>query len=118
MNTTLQPPLLEVEATVQPTYSREATIQQRFETWIQANPGFWRAFVNLSLQMRRQGMAQWGSKAACEVLRYAAYVQSVGEEFKIPNDFSSRLARKAMAEVPELEGFFETRALTERNGHE
>lgn len=97
--------------TVQPEYASDATIQQRFDTWIAANPQFWRAFVGLCLQMRRKGMTHWGAKAATEVLRYQAYVQTVGDAFKIPNDFSSRLARKAMLEVPELDGFFETREL-------
>lgn len=108
---TLQPSLFELTPTVTPRYGKEATIQERFELWISQNPNFWRAFVQLCLDMRRRGMQQWGSKAAVEVLRYAAYVQTVGEEFRVPNDFTSRLARKAMAEVPELDGFFETRGL-------
>lgn len=112
---TAQPTLFELQPPVTPRYAREATIQERFEAWIAANPSFWRAFVALCLQMRRRGMHQWGAKAACEVLRFQAYMQTVGDGFKIPNDYSSRLARKAMREVPELEGFFETRCLRERN---
>ena len=114
MNDSLQPTLFEagiLAPTVTPDYAKGATIQQRFEEWVAANPQFWQAFVALCLQMKRRGMSRWGSKAACEVLRYAAYVQTVGEEFRIPNDFTSRLARKAAAEVPELDGFFETREL-------
>jgi hypothetical protein len=108
-----QPSLFDLQATVTPKYDKEATIQERFEAWIAANPSFWRAFIDLCLQMKRRGMHQWGAKAACEVLRFAAYVQTVGEEFRIPNSYTSRLARKAMAEVPELDGFFETRCLRE-----
>lgn len=107
--------LFQLQPTVQPKFAREATIQQRFETWIAANPSFWRAFVNLCIEMKRRGMHQWGAKAACEVLRFHAYMQTVGEGFKIPNDFTSRLARKAMKEVPELRGFFACRELRERN---
>ena len=107
--------LFDLQPTVQPKYAREATIQERFETWIAANPGFWRAFVGLCLQMKQRGMRQWGAKAAVEVLRYAAYVQTVGDGFKIQNSFTSRLARKAMKEVPELKGFFSCRELRERN---
>lgn len=104
-----------LQPTVQPEYAREATIQERFDTWINANPHFWNAFVELCLQMKRRGMAHWGAKAATEVLRYQAYVQAyvqtVGDAWKVPNDFTSRLARKAMQEVPELGGFFEVREL-------
>lgn len=114
MSDSLQPTLFDstqLQPTVQPKYAKGATIQERFEEWIKANPDFWQAFIALCLQMKRRGMPRWGSKAACEVLRYAAYVQTVGEEFRIPNDFTSRLARKAAAEVPELDGFFELREL-------
>lgn len=115
MNNMIQPSLFEgLQATIQPKYAKEATIQERFEEWIAANPNFWRAFISLSLEMKRQGMAQWGSKAAVEVLRYAAFVQTVGEGFKVPNDFTSRLARKAMHEHAELQGFFETRELVSK----
>lgn len=103
--------LFELKPTARPDVPKGATIQERFELWISANPHFWRAFVNLCLEMKRRGMPRWGAKAACEVLRYEAHMQTIGEEFQIPNDFSSRLARKAMAEVPELDGFFETRSL-------
>lgn len=111
MNATMQPTLFQLEPTVQPKYLKGATIQERFDTWIEANPHFWRAFVGLCLEMKNKGMNQWGAKAACEVLRFQAFMQTVGEGFKIPNDFSSRLARKAMNEVPELDGFFECREL-------
>lgn len=112
----LQPSLFhELQPTVTPRYAKEATIQEKFESWIAANPGFWRAFVGLCLEMKRQGMRQWGSKAAVEVLRYAAYVQTVGDSFRVPNSYTSRLARKAINEVPELDGFFETRSLREKN---
>jgi len=110
----LQASLFEqLQPTVQPKYESESTIQQRFEIWISANPDFWRAFVGLCLQMKRRGMTQWGAKAATEVLRYAAYVQTVGDAWKVPNEFTSRMARKAMREVPELAGFFECRPLRE-----
>lgn len=114
MSDSLQPTLFDawmVAPTVQPQYEKSATIQERFETWICANPHFWRAFVNLCLQMRRRGMPRWSSKAAVEVLRYEAYLQTVGADYKIPNEITSRLARKAMDEVPELDGFFELRTL-------
>ncbi len=40
-----------------------------------------------------------------------ATLQSVGDDYKLPNDYTSRFSRKAMKEVPELDGFFEVRRL-------
>lgn len=112
MNATdIRPSLFDLSPLVTPAYPRRATIQERFEMWIAANPHFWRAFIGLCLQMKRRGMPRWSSKAAVEVLRYQAYLQTVGDAYKIPNDITSRLARKAMQEHPELANFFETREL-------
>jgi hypothetical protein len=109
--TEIRPTLFDLTPVITPAYPRRATIQERFELWITVNPHFWRAFVGLCLQMKRRGMARWSTKAAVEVLRYQAYLQTLGDAYKIPNDITSRLARKAMQECPELDGFFETREL-------
>lgn len=111
----LQPPLLELEVTVHPKHSREATIDERCDAFIKANPAVWRYFIALCLEVKRNGARQWSSKAAFEVMRYMATLQSVGEDFKLPNDYTSRFSRRAMEEVPELQGFFEVRSLREKN---
>lgn len=118
---TLQPSLLELEglqATVQPKVAREATIDERCDAFIAANPKVWRYFVTLCLEVKRQGICHWSSKAAFEAMRFMATLQSVGEDFKLPNDYTSRFSRKAMEEVPELKGFFEVRSLREKNINE
>ena len=109
----LQLPLETLEATIQPKYVKEATIDERCDAFIAANPKVWKCFVNICLEVRRAGVRQWSSKAAFEVMRYMATLQSVGEDFKLPNDFTSRFARRAMREVKELNGFFELRSLRE-----
>lgn len=68
-------------------------------------------FVTLCLEMKRRGLRQWSSKAAFEAMRFMATLQSVGDDYKLPNDYTSRFSRKAMKEVPELDGFFEVRRL-------
>lgn len=97
--------------TVTPTVAREATIDERCDAFIRANPHVWKTFVRISLEMKRRGMPQWSSKAVFEVMRYMATLQSVGENFKLPNEYTSRFSRKAMTEVPELAGFFVVRPL-------
>lgn len=111
----LQLPLETLSATIQPKYVKEATIDERCDAFIAANPKVWKCFVNICLEVKRAGVRQWSSKAAFEVMRYMATLQSVGEDFMLPNDFTSRFARRAMKEAPELAGFFETRMLREKN---
>ncbi len=116
MNTTLQPPLLEgLQATIFPQVSKEATIDEKCDAFIKANPKVWHFFVRLCLEVKRAGASQWSSKAAFEVMRYMATLQSVGEDFKLPNSYTSRFSRRAMNEIPELQGFFEVRCLREKN---
>jgi hypothetical protein len=102
--------------TVQPKMARGATIDERCDAFIQANPHVWRTFVQIALNMKRKGVRRWSSKAIFEVMRYMATVQSVGENFKLPNEYTSRFSRKAMAEVPELADFFECRPLRTKGG--
>lgn len=97
--------------TVTPTVVRGATIDERCDAFIRANPHVWQTFVRIALEMKRRGMPQWSSKAVFEVMRYMATLQSVGENFKLPNEYTSRFSRRAMREVPELAGFFEVRPL-------
>lgn len=103
--------LFELAPTVKFSAPKTATIDERCDAFIAANPHVWRTFVRLCVDMKRRGLRQWSSKAAFEVMRYMATVQSVGEDFKLPNDFTSRFSRKAMDEVSELVGFFETREI-------
>jgi hypothetical protein len=47
-----------------------------------------------------------------EVLRFHRTVSGpAGDAWKINNSYSSRLARKAMQDCPDLAGFFSTREL-------
>lgn len=101
----------ELGPTRRPQVAREATIDERCDAFIAANPHVWRTFVSLCLDMKRRGLRQWSSKAAFEVMRYMATLQSIGENFKLPNDYTSRFARRAIREHPELAGFFELRGL-------
>lgn len=117
---TLQQTLFDeaIPATVRPDVRQEATIDERCDAFIRANPKVWRFFIKLCLEVKRKGARKWSSKAAFEVMRYLATVQSVGENFKLPNDYHSRFSRRAMKEVPELDGFFEVRSLRERGADE
>ena len=86
------------------------SIQARFERFDEDNPGVYRAIVSLMFEMQEHGVNRWSVKAAFEVLRYQS-IRSTGDDFKLPNDYTSRYARKLIAEFPQLDGFLETREL-------
>ncbi|MCC6455179.1 MAG: hypothetical protein IT328_09580 [Caldilineaceae bacterium] len=114
MNTnTLQPPLLEgLQATVQPKVAKEATIQERFESFHAHNPHVYAALRTLALQMLGNGVRAYGIKGLFEILRWQFSIQTGGkEEFRLSNDFTSRYARLLVELNPELDGFFTLREL-------
>ncbi len=90
-------------------------IQERFEEWLETDDGrFVHAYVRTqALMLWRRGWMHYGIAALWEAARFSRDVQ-VGPNggFKLNNNFRSRLARRLMAEVPELDGFFEIRRLT------
>jgi hypothetical protein len=109
---TLQPPLIEgLQQTVQPKVAKEATIQERFESFHNANPHVYVALRNLALQMLGNGVREYGIKGLFEILRWQFALQTKGEPFRLSNDFTSRYARLLVKNNPELDGFFVMREL-------
>jgi hypothetical protein len=95
-------------------HGRYLTIQQRFHEWLGTPDGrlVYRELVDRAMRLRRQGWRHYSHKAIIETIRYDRNVQ-VGPDagFKINDHYTSRLGRKAMAEYPDLDGFFEVREL-------
>jgi hypothetical protein len=106
-----QLPLLELQQTITPPVSKEATIQQRFESFHRANPHVYAALRALAFQMLGNGVRQYGIKGLFEILRWQFALQTKGEPFKLCNDYTSRYARLLVKLNPELDGFFEMRGL-------
>lgn len=108
-----QPTLVEpLPPTVIPMVSREASLQERFEAFHQANPHVYEALKQLALNLKRRGMERCGIAGLFEVLRYRYTLQTSGDDYKLNNDYRSRYARLLMVQVPELRDFFETRCLS------
>jgi hypothetical protein len=69
-------------------------------------------FIRRSWWLWKRGIKRYGAKSIVEVLRWHyALRNKSGEEWKINNNYVSRLARLAMERAPELRGFFELREL-------
>jgi len=103
-----QTPVLSASApTVRPT-----TIQGRFDVFLAQQPDVYAHFRSIALDLWRRGVTHYGAKAIVEVVRYHRILQGVDADgFRINNDYTSRLARRAIEDCPELSEFFELRQI-------
>lgn len=85
------------------------TPQERFDEFVARCPDVYRAFVQYALRLKRAGKTRYSADAILHVIRFETDLADNAGDFKINNNFSAPLARKAMAEYPELKDFFETR---------
>lgn len=93
--------------------SGRRSIDERFQDFHRQNPHVFDILVEQSLRIKREaGVDHYGLQAIYEAVRFDRMVKTKGKDsFKLNNDFVSRYARVIMDSVPELEGFFETRAI-------
>ena len=73
-------------------------------------------FERLALRLLERGWSRYSSDAILHRIRWYFRVEKGMREFKCNNNWTASLARWAMGNHPELDGFFETRkarALTE-----
>lgn len=87
------------------------SIQERFEAWVAANPELYRLIRQYAYRALEAGRSRFGIAAIVERVRWDIEIESEGDDFKINNDFRSRLVRKLIDEEPRFEDLFETRAL-------
>jgi len=92
-------------------YDGAKTIQARFERFHKANPEVYTALRRLALDLKAKGREKYGIKSLFEILRWHYAMATIGTEFKMPNEFTSRYARFLMEKEPELEDFFRTSVL-------
>ena len=87
--------------------------EERFQAFLRANPSIYAEFKRRALALHRRGWRHFGAKAIAESIRYETALNAAtpDEPFKINNNHISRLARQAIADEPELRGFFELREL-------
>jgi hypothetical protein len=96
--------------------SRRPSIQEQFEMFDREHPDVYEHFVSIARNLKWNGIKHYGAKAIFEVIRYHRATTSAAdgskpEPFKINNIFTSRYARKMIAEYPEFADFFSTREL-------
>ena len=85
---------------------------ERFAAFMEACPDVYPAFVRVALSLRERGFKRYSADGVAHVVRWQ--VATSGHDasgFKINNNVISLMARKAMREHVQLDGFFETRQL-------
>ena len=83
--------------------------QTLFDIWLKDNSHVYRRFCFIARKARRIGMKRWSARGVIHVMRWKSAIQDSDPTFKINNNISPMLARQAMKDYPELEGFFEVR---------
>lgn len=98
--------------------SKGEVARARFEAFHARNPHVYQALADeaLDLRQKRPG-ARTGITLLTNAVRWS-WLKTTGDQFRINNDFAPFYARKLMAEYPQLEGVFETRASLADLGHE
>jgi hypothetical protein len=84
-------------------------ILQKFIIYDQQNPHVYTMFRNYARQAKDRGYTKFSAKAIFERLRWHFAMETVGDDFKLNNNYTAHYARKMMAEEPGFMGFFELR---------
>jgi hypothetical protein len=105
-------PLLDMEELTTPVYAKDATIQERFEAFHEANPWVYRALVSLTRDWIGKGHDRIGIKMLTEIIRWHYGRQTTDSTgFRLNNNYPSRYVRLIITEHPEWAPVFETREL-------
>lgn len=90
------------------------TIEERFQAFHAAHPEVYAKLRSLALDLTHRGWSHLGIGMLWEALRYTTmlgYGPDEDQPYRLNDHFRSRYARMLMADVPELDGVFETRML-------
>lgn len=87
------------------------TIGDRFESFHRLNPWVYQALEELTRDEFARGNRRIGIAMLFEVLRWHYGRRTVGDAFRLNNDYRSRYARLLMQNHPEWDQVFATRAL-------
>lgn len=100
---------------VQPTLFDQPRIDQSFERFLLECPDIYPAFVRIAMDLRRRGHTRYSADGVCHIIRWEMITAGRDRDgWKVNNNYTAMLGRKAMAEFPELAGMFETRRIRRR----
>ena len=105
--TPLFPPIID------PDYPEEATLEEQFEIFHDANPHVYRAILALCRKATIRGLAKWSIRGIFEILRWESGLETAGNAWKLNNNFAALYARMVMRHHWEYRKFFEIRKMRE-----
>ena len=88
----------------------KGTMETQFEAFHLRNPHVYTSIIAISKDLKKRGFRKGGMKMIFERLRWLYAIQTVGEDYKLNNNYTAFYARLVMATVPELDGFFAVRS--------
>lgn len=91
------------------------TLQEKFELYHAANPHVYKLFEKYARRARNAGFVRYSANSIFEVIRWHLNIDTVGEIYKMNNNYRAFYARKFMEENPAYRGFFEIRKQRSNN---
>jgi len=89
----------------------DARLIRRFVEFHIANPQVFQEFRKRAGEMKATGRKKYSAWVIIQIVRWHCDLATVGDVFKINNDFIALYARLLMAEHPRFQDFFELRRM-------
>ncbi len=86
-------------------------IEAQFKIYHEANPHVFESFKKFATEVKNMGKEQYSANSIFERMRWHTEIETVGERFKLSNNYRAYYARKLMDEYPEFYGFFRIKQL-------
>jgi hypothetical protein len=99
---------------MEPMTDRALQLDAEVDRFLSDNPHIYRQFRLLAVKLKARGIERYGAKSLWEVLRWQLAVETNAnaKDYKLNNNYVSRVARRLMQDEPEeFSGFFELRRL-------
>jgi hypothetical protein len=90
------------------TTAHGASMVEKFHAFHEANPHVLVALIKLALDVQEMGRGSWSINGAFEVLRWSA-LKSIGDDYKLNNNFRAMYSRLIPFVEPALKDFFDIR---------
>ena len=84
--------------------------KEKFDLYHAENPHIYQIFERFTLEVIRSGRKNFGIGAIAERCRWYSAIESIGDPFKINNNYRAFYARLFEAKNPQYAGFFRKRA--------
>ena len=85
------------------------SLSHRWLAFDRSNPRVYDLFKQFAFQSINAGAEHCSGQLVVERIRWEVAIQTLGEEFKVPNEYIPFMSRRFMTDFPTHWGFFEIR---------